>query len=864
MKLLRAYIENFGTLSQYELHASSGLNTLYQPNGWGKSTLAVFLKAMLYGLPATAKRSLDENERKKYTPWQGGAFGGSIEFESEKGRFRAERTFGVKESEDTFALYDLSTNLPSAAYSSSLGAELFGIDAEGFERSSYLSQRVFSGKIDNNSITAKLNNLLDDVDDIGNYDRAVNVLENQRKHYVLTGNRGLLADLERERFSVQGDIEKCMGIEKAAEELERRVQGLRQERKSLESRLAEKRAELKHAGLARERRAYVAQSKELQRELADKRAERQTHERFFAGNIPTSEELNTAKQTLMQIQQAQARLGAMEPTARDTEELHALKRSYPASLPTEQAVSQLQKKEAELRRAEALCATLSRELARERQSVTAGMPTSADLVSLQHAYHNAKEKERSARELQERSNAMKVPKGWLFVAAPLLSVGSAALAIVAFLMHWTVTAFLLLAVAVAGGVLWLVSIRRRQKCRQAIEQLRQEREKLENEAASMLQTVLSALRRYGMKENETPEQAFSALSLYCAGEQERVSRCKRIEGELASQTEHLQNLQTELDRLLRRYLPNFDRSRAEYAATITKLQKDALQLEQLFAAVQRKERNYEREKEELSRLRLRLMPFFERYDSAHTLSASACMDAVLHHYNEWLRLGREIAEQEKGLSAFLQSKQLTGDELLEETVDFETLSQEEKSLQRELEIKSRELTELDGRLERLRMETDRLPELRERAATLTERLASGKERFNTVSATMRLLEESKTALSTRYLAGMQESFTSLLEQLSEQEHLEAVLDASLEIRTRQSGKSRPEESLSRGWRDLVLFCRRLSLTEALYTEGERPILLLDDPFVNFDDRRMEAAKKLLQRLSERYQIFYFVCHSDRI
>ena len=67
MRLLRLHVDNFGTLHNFDLSPEEGMNVLYEKNGWGKSTLAVFIKAMLYGLPATSKRSLDENERKKYT-----------------------------------------------------------------------------------------------------------------------------------------------------------------------------------------------------------------------------------------------------------------------------------------------------------------------------------------------------------------------------------------------------------------------------------------------------------------------------------------------------------------------------------------------------------------------------------------------------------------------------------------------------------------------------------------------------------------------------------------------------------------------------------------------------------------------------
>ena len=115
MRLLRLHVENFGTLHDFDLSFDAGMNLLYRKNGWGKSTLAVFIKAMFYGLPSSTKRSLDENERKKYTPWQGGAFGGSLEIQTARGEFRIERFFGAKESADSFAIFDLSTNKPTNA-----------------------------------------------------------------------------------------------------------------------------------------------------------------------------------------------------------------------------------------------------------------------------------------------------------------------------------------------------------------------------------------------------------------------------------------------------------------------------------------------------------------------------------------------------------------------------------------------------------------------------------------------------------------------------------------------------------------------------------------------------------------------------
>ena len=57
MNILRCHIENFGSLCGLDYEFGGGLNALYSPNGGGKTTLACFIKAMFYGLPADTSRS---------------------------------------------------------------------------------------------------------------------------------------------------------------------------------------------------------------------------------------------------------------------------------------------------------------------------------------------------------------------------------------------------------------------------------------------------------------------------------------------------------------------------------------------------------------------------------------------------------------------------------------------------------------------------------------------------------------------------------------------------------------------------------------------------------------------------------------
>ncbi|MBQ1230366.1 MAG: hypothetical protein IIX80_04950, partial [Clostridia bacterium] len=195
--------------------------------------------------------------------------------------------------------------------------------------------------------------------------------------------------------------------------------------------------------------------------------------------------------------------------------------------------------------------------------------------------------------------------------------------------------------------------------------------------------------------------------------------------------------------------------------------------------------------------------------------------------------------------------------------ELDRLRAEETRLQKDMDELQQKQANLKSAIDRLAVETDQIPALHEQIAFLTEQIAQYKQNSATITATEKFLEEAKVALSTRYLDGMQESFRKFMICLLGKDAPESAMDASFEVRLRENGKTHSMESFSKGWRDTVRFCIRLALSDALYAEGEKPFLLLDDPFVNLDEERLSAARKLLSALSSDYQILYMICHADR-
>ena len=106
-------LPEIGRKSKADLDFDQNMSVILEDNGWGKSTLANFIKAMFYSLPVTKTKSLDSNPRKKFKPWDNSVFGGTLTFENDGKIYKIERSFGLAESEDTFYLFDAKTNKAS-------------------------------------------------------------------------------------------------------------------------------------------------------------------------------------------------------------------------------------------------------------------------------------------------------------------------------------------------------------------------------------------------------------------------------------------------------------------------------------------------------------------------------------------------------------------------------------------------------------------------------------------------------------------------------------------------------------------------------------------------------------------------------
>ena len=290
MRMISCYIENFGGLRHFSHDFTDGLNVIYEKNGWGKSTLAAFLKAMFYGMETTTKRSLDENEKKKYEPWDGGAYGGNLTFEADGRVYRAERIFGGKDRDDRFVLYDVNTGLESNAYTENLGEELFGIDRVAFEQSVFMKQGDYAVSM-TDSVSAKMSGLMASGDDVDCYEKACERLDNEMKIYKKTGNKGKIAEVTEEIAGLKRRIEDVKQTQTALQEWKNKAEECSREMEERKNRKENIKVQIRKAA---EQAALQEKSKHYQALLEEKtklgmRVEEL--DRFFRNGMPEEEEL---------------------------------------------------------------------------------------------------------------------------------------------------------------------------------------------------------------------------------------------------------------------------------------------------------------------------------------------------------------------------------------------------------------------------------------------------------------------------------------------------------------------------------------------------------------------------------------------
>lgn len=746
MKILSCYIAGFGKFIDQAFDFSAGITTIKQDNGWGKTTLADFIRCMFYGHDAGRNKAVENNERAKYLPWRGGAYGGSLTFLYQNKRYRIERSFGKTPAYDTTRIYD-SNNMPTFDFGDKgekLGEILFGMDADGYRRSVYIPQGEIRIGDMPDTMKSCLLSLLNTGGEGGNsalnkLDEADRALRGKRKpaQGKLDKIDERLGEIAHQKAECEYAILQAEALQKTLAEADEQLAVCSRRLRDLDEAIDR---ESRRSELAVKKQAYD----EAQAALLNAEKEIASLNVFFAG-------LNPATVNLTGIQTAVTEYYAEKSAVDEAEKSRAeIEESYRDFITLKTQKETLEK------------ALESYEEVMDEKGKTARAGT------------------RRRREVKTIIPPKRKSNKWILLGGLLLAVVGAVL---------IDTQRLLGIISLSAGALGMLFV--------------------------FFRTLPRKIKGPKPEKPKTDDGADAALQ-------------KQYE-ELLEQLDGVENL-------LQKFQPTLE---ADYQSLTQRKEQGKKNLEARAQAIEKFLSNFK---------------FTEIYDyraAVATLQSNAEKHATL----------LEKAEAQKAkLNEFSAEPALTAER---SGADMQTLQSQRQATAQAKEDWANTRANAAAQLEALSARTDKNGLNAEEEILLEEKKRLEK-RHRAILAAKQILLRAKENLAGKYLEPVEKGCRYYLKTI-----LKNGQDPALHFAAdgtalwEEGGTLREMGYYSEGLKELVGLCTRFAFADAVF-QKETPALILDDPFVNLDDKKTEAAKALVQELAKKYQIVYLTCKQERM
>lgn len=201
MKITKLNITSFGVLTDRVIALSDGINLIGGANEAGKTSLAMFIKFMLYGLNAKNTDQFPMGEKKRFINWTTGRAEGTMEFVSGEKPYRIERSlFFTGRGEATHEerhVIDMTTG-EEIKPGCEPGEYFLGVPESVFVNTVFVRQLGSTG-VDSSAVSTAISNMLGSADEKIGTDRAVKKLDSVRRELIQKNSvGGKIREIERE------------------------------------------------------------------------------------------------------------------------------------------------------------------------------------------------------------------------------------------------------------------------------------------------------------------------------------------------------------------------------------------------------------------------------------------------------------------------------------------------------------------------------------------------------------------------------------------------------------------------------------------------------------------------------------------
>lgn len=851
MKLIKCHIENYGNIGDADYSFDGKLTELCEENGYGKTTLASFIKAMFYGLPAYTDREKNDKdlpERKRYYPFNGGKFGGSLTFEMGSTEYRIERFFGKKSAkDDTLAVY--CNNKKFNGFGDDVGKAVFGLDKDSFNRTVFVN----SDAIDicaTGGISAKLNNFVTDLKNGNTVDAVVGVIEKAKKKLKADkGGNGSIKETNQEVSDITDSIRNLKSIEKSLEssyaEASKLKQNIMRQNAEIE--------EIKSRNLLIEHWQQYEKLSDSQNRIA---CELDGLNEKYPHGIPTESEIADMKSRNRQMV---ALYGQKDATVFDEtkrQRLDELSAVFADGVPSEEFLQDIKSDVEDIRNSEAQLNALSEQGQSERfdelkQKFDKGVPEDEEIAKLEkqvERYGELDNRQKAKTNVAVEGNraARKSGKFIAFAAiAAIIAVVGVGLLFVNAIVGGIISGVGAVGLLVVG-FLYLKNLSMGRQTVVVDEGL----VKLQAEMQQIEGAVRESLVRYGYYSKNGI--AFDLEML-----KKDIREYVQTQESAVLKEQGLGERRELIDKKTKKVKAVFDKYGIDEGGlqnSYIKLQNMVSVMTAMLADSEDIGKTQDRIVKDIEKCHADITAIMTKYGVEMSENLAEQLDELAAALSDYTRLCGEKEKVDADMSEY-KSKYGLKEKPTEEIVDTSEIAERLKDNQHELAVLESNIANDERAVEDLEDKCSQLENAK-------EKLKSYENKYKILKATIEFLKIAEQNLKDRYIAPVRDNFLYYANMLESTLGEKISVDQDFNIMFERGGENRSDKHLSDGQHSLCALCFRLALINNMY-ETEKPFIVMDDPFVHLDEKHMERTRKAVKELSENNQIIYFSCHKSR-
>lgn len=287
MRLISAHIKNFGKFSDYKIDLNNNITNYCEENGFGKTTIAAFIKAMLFGLDKNSSKVL--SDRAHYYPFNGKTFGGSLTLEYQQKIITINRIFDKKSPTKDVAIVSDEQGNNLRWDPTKIGERIFEIDSNSFNKTLFISSSDLSFE-NTTSISQKLNGLVNS--GCETYDDIIDKIDSTLKSINRKDNRGStkskIKEIDDKIFEIRKDIDNLNILKNSIDEKYNDYKNIEKEINELSKRrdwISERKVVIEKINQYRNKQNELAQIEDELKKINDK----------YPVGLPNQDEMNQLK-----------------------------------------------------------------------------------------------------------------------------------------------------------------------------------------------------------------------------------------------------------------------------------------------------------------------------------------------------------------------------------------------------------------------------------------------------------------------------------------------------------------------------------------------------------------------------------------